>query len=113
MNVLTMGTSMGAWLAMLINTIISVAYFAYLESVRGQTLGKQLLKLRVVGPDGGNPTMEQALRRNLWLALGLIPTLLGSLVSIGVVIWIIVTISGAADKRGVHDQWGDTRVVRT
>ena len=32
----------------------------------GQTLGKQVLKMRVYGASGGNPTMEEALRRNAW-----------------------------------------------
>ena len=35
-----------------INTVIGLGYFGYLESSRGQTLGKQVLKLRTYGPDG-------------------------------------------------------------
>lgn len=106
------GNSVGGWIASLVTTAIYVGYFAYLESSRGQTIGKQLLNLRVVGPGGGNPTMEQALKRNLWLAASIIP-IVGGLIQLGLIIWIIVTISGGSDKRGVHDQFaGGTQVVR-
>ena len=70
--------SMGEYLLFyLFLSIASVAlflgYFAYLESSRGQTIGKQVMKLRTFGPDGtSNPTMQEAVRRNIWLAVGLI-----------------------------------------
>ena len=44
----------------ILTTIIYLGYFSFLESSRGQTLGKMVMKLRVVGPQGGNPTLEQA-----------------------------------------------------
>ena len=51
----------------MITTLISLGYYAYFESNRGATIGKQLMKLKVVGPDGvSNPTMEQAVRRNIF-----------------------------------------------
>lgn len=113
MDAFTGGMGVRAWVATLLATAINVGYFAYLESSRGQTFGKQLLNIRVVGPGGGNPTMEQALKRNLWLAAGLIP-IVGGLIELGLVIWIIVTITNGADKRGVHDEWaGGTQVVHT
>ena len=38
-----------------------IGYFGYLESDRGQTIGKQVMKLKTVGPGGqSNPTMNQA-----------------------------------------------------
>ena len=41
--------------------VLYVGYFAFFESYRGQTIGKQVMKLKVFGPDGAsNPTMEQA-----------------------------------------------------
>lgn len=106
--------SMGAdtWLSGLISSAVALGYFAYLESSRGRTFGKQLLNLRVIGADGGNPTMEQAVKRNLWIAAGIIP-IVGGLVELGLIIWIIVSITGGSDKQGVHDEFaGGTRVVR-
>lgn len=105
--------SMSTWVATLITTAINIGYFAYLESTRGQTIGKQLLKLRVLGPDGGNPTLEQGIKRNLWMAAAIIPVL-GGLIELGLVIWIIISITQSIDKRGVHDAFADgTQVVRT
>ena len=43
-----------------------------MESSRGQTLGKMVLKLRRSGPTGSNPTLEQALRRNIFYAANLL-----------------------------------------
>lgn len=106
------GFSLGGFIGQVVAAVIYVGYFAWLESSRGQTLGKQLLKLRVVGPDGANPTMEQAIRRNLWLAAGVIPVI-GGLIGLGLAIWIMVSISSNADNHGIHDEWGGgTRVVR-
>lgn len=105
--------SMTTWVATLITTAINVGYFAYLESSRGQTLGKQLLNLRVIGPDGGHPTLEQGIKRNLWMAAAIIPAI-GGLIELGLVIWIIISVSQSVDKRGVHDNFADgTQVVRT
>lgn len=101
--------------------VIYIGYYAILESRNGATLGKQLLKLRVVGPDGrSNPTMEQAVRRNLWYAIGLIgiiPVLgffLGPLASLAAVIGIAVTINNdTANRRGWHDNFaGGTQVLK-
>ena len=54
----------------IIGGIIYLGYYVYMESSRGRTLGKQILKLRVHGAAGGNPTMEEAFKRNAWAALG-------------------------------------------
>lgn len=48
------GLTPGASLAVsLINTIIGVSYYAYLEGTRGQTVGKMALGIKVVDADGG------------------------------------------------------------
>lgn len=105
--------SMTTWVASLITTAINIGYFAYLESTRGQTLGKQLLNLRVIGSDGGNPSLEQGIKRNLWMAAAIIPAI-GGFIELGLVIWIIISVSQSVDKRGVHDTFADgTQVVRT
>lgn len=108
-----------AAVAALLGTAISLGYFTYLESSRGQTFGKMLLKLRTVGPGGGNPTMEQALRRNSYLALGLlglIPVIgwIASLASVVAIVAIAVTINGdPVNRQGWHDHFaGETRVLK-
>jgi uncharacterized RDD family membrane protein YckC len=90
----------------IVTAALYLGYFAYLESTRGQTLGKQILKLKVVGPDGVTvPTMEQAIRRNIWTAFGIagvIPVLgalLGGLAELAAVILIAVGINGDAVRR--------------
>ena len=90
----------------IITVAIQLGYFAYFESSRGQTIGKQVMKLRTFGPDGVcNPTMDQAIRRNGWLAIGLlaIVPILGPIVSglgsLAAVILIAVNINGDTAKR--------------
>lgn len=103
-----------------IGAAISLAYFALLESRTGQTLGKLLLRLRTEGPDGGPPSLEVALRRNFWVALGalsvvpIVGGLIGSIAELVIVIVIAVTISQSPVKQGWHDKLaGGSRVVRT
>ena len=100
---------------------IELGYFGFLESSRGQTIGKMAMKLKTVGPDGAsNPTMNQAVRRNAFYALGLIAVIpiLGSLLSglavLGAVIYIAVTINNdTAHRQGFHDHFGEgTRVIK-
>ncbi|MXG90230.1 RDD family protein [Nocardioides flavescens] len=109
----------------LVSSILSAAiylgYFAFLESSRGQTLGKQILKLKVVGPDGhSNPTMEQAVRRNIWAGLGIlgvVPILgaiVGGLAQLVAVILIAVGInSDTARRQHWFDKFaGGTQVLK-
>lgn len=94
----------------LIGTIAMLAYYVALESSTGQTLGKKILSLRTVGVDGQPISQDQAVRRNAWTLIGILP-ILGGFITLGIAIWIAVTISNSG--RGVHDGWADTMVVRT
>ena len=67
------GFSGRLFLYTLIGAAISIAYFALMESSRGQTVGKMAMSLRTEGPGGGNPTMEQAVKRNAWYAVNIDP----------------------------------------
>ncbi len=101
-----------------IGGIIYLGYYAYLESSRGQTIGKQVLNLHVQGASGANPTMEEALRRNAWAALGIISAIpilgwIASLAELAAVIMIAVTISQDALRRGWHDKFANTSVVKS
>ena len=102
-----------------VSAAIALGYFALMESKRGQTLGKMIMKLETRGPDGGRPTMEQALRRNAFTAigvLGIIPFFgfLAGLLSLAAVIMIAVTINKDTEtRRGWHDDFaGGTTVVK-
>ncbi|GAB6986881.1 RDD family protein [Nocardioides pyridinolyticus] len=113
------------YLSWFITTVLAavayLAYFTLLEFGRGQTLGKQVLKLKVVGPDGVSlPTQEQALRRNIWNAFsiaGVVPvigSLVGGVASLVAVIMIAVGINGdPVNRQGWHDRFaGGTRVLK-
>src|SRR5690606_12804404 len=47
-----------------VSGVVAFGYWTYMESARGATIGKKLLGLSVAGPAGGNPTIEQAAKRN-------------------------------------------------
>jgi uncharacterized RDD family membrane protein YckC len=103
-----------------LNTIIGLGYFAFLESSRGQTLGKQVMKLRTFGPDGqSNPTMEQAVRRNIYYAfplIGIVPVLgwiLYPIAAIAALILIVMGISNDPRRQHWFDRFaGGTQVVK-
>jgi uncharacterized RDD family membrane protein YckC len=104
-----------------LTSLIYLGYYALLESSRGQTIGKQLVKLKVVGPDGvSNPTMEQAIRRNIWMAfgiLGIVPIvgqLIGGLAQIAAIILIVVGINGdPISRQHWFDKFaGGTKVLK-
>jgi uncharacterized RDD family membrane protein YckC len=104
-----------------LTSLIYLGYYAFLESSRGQTIGKQLVKLKVVGPDGvSNPTMEQAIRRNIWMAfgiLGIVPIvgqLIGGLAQIAAIILIVVGINGdTISRQHWFDKFaGGTKVLK-
>lgn len=113
------------WGAAVVTTIITVAinlgYFTLLESNRGQTLGKMLVGVRVLGPNGGNPTTTEAVKRNIWVGasiLGIVPVvgkLFGGIASLVAVISIAVGINNdTVTRKGWHDSFaGGTRVVTT
>lgn len=110
------GTSL---LSTLTSTAIVVGYYAFMESTRGQTVGKMILKLRVQNLEGQNPTTEQALKRNAYFAISLIGILplvgafITGLASLAAVIYIAVSINDDTQtRRGWHDRFGDTRVVK-
>jgi uncharacterized RDD family membrane protein YckC len=88
-----------------LSAVLYLGYFAYMESSRGQTIGKTVMKLKVFGPDGvSNPTMEQAIRRNIWTAAGIISIIpfvwwLSGLAQLAAVILIAVGINSDTVKR--------------
>lgn len=88
-----------------------LAYFVLLDVFAGATLGKRVLGLRVVGPDGGRPTLRQAFTREVFTVFGAIP-FVGPLLALAAWIWIIVTMRASPTLQGKHDVLaGGTRVV--
>lgn len=106
----------------ILQAAIYLGYFAFMESNSGQTVGKMVMKLRTYGPDGATkPTMEQALKRNAYAALGvlsIIPVLgwffLGWAAPIAAMIFIAVTLNNdQPNHQGWHDKFaGGTRVMQ-
>jgi uncharacterized RDD family membrane protein YckC len=82
--------------------VVGMMYFTLFHAARGQTLGKQLLRLRVITKDGERPALLRSLGRT---AAGLGSALLCSLG----LIWIAFD----REKRGLHDWLAGTWVVRS
>src|SRR6476659_6537267 len=103
-----------------LGAVIYLGYFSLLESTRGQTVGKTVRRLRTLGPAGGNPTLDQSLRRNIWVAagiLGVIPVVgstIGGLLELLAVVMIAVGINnGPLHRQAWHGRLGGgTHVVK-
>lgn len=117
------GLDGGSFLVGVVSSVLIAAiylgYFAFMESSRGQTIGKMAMKLQTRGQGGGNPTMEEALKRNAWVGLsvlGIIPLVGGivaGLAQLAAMILIAVGINGdAVGRRGWHDQFAGTQVIK-
>lgn len=104
----------------ILGAAVSLGYFAFMESSRGQTVGKMALKLETRGAAGGKPTLEEAVKRNAFTAIGVIGVIpilgwfLSPLLSLAAVVMIAVTINNnTATRQGWHDQFaGGTSVVK-
>ena len=95
-----------------INTTIVLVYAVGLAPVRGQTLGKQALRLRVHNQDGTYPTPGQALRRNLYFVLALLPGFIGGLIALAVIGWIAASILvDMEDRQGINDRFANQTFV--
>lgn len=96
------------WLA--IGAAVVLVYFAGSLALTGTSVGKRLLGLRVVGPDGARPSLTAALRREGFTVLGAIP-LAGPFLALAAWIWIVVTIRRDPEGRGGHDRLAGTRLL--
>ncbi len=112
-----LAASTSYWTTVFINgvagAVLYTGYFAYMESNRGQTIGKQVMKLKTVGPDGqSNPSMNDALKRNIWNAFGIVPCL-GPLAQLVSIIVIAVNINSDPQRQHFFDKFaGGTRVLK-
>lgn len=94
-----------------LSAAIVLAYFSVLDVLAGATPGKMALGLRVIGSDGGRPSMRQALAREAFTVLGAIP-FIGPFLAFAAWTWILVTIRSNPLRQGKHDMLAGTRVVR-
>jgi len=102
-----------SYVGTLIQAVAYLGYLSYLESTSGQTIGKKVMNLTVVDEAGNPPSLEAAIKRNAYVALNIIPTVLGGLISLAAVIGIAVTINSDPSKRGFHDKFAETGVIRS
>ena len=98
-----------------IDEILAMAQNVQTELEKAQA---NLDTIEVEGASGGNPTVQESVKRNIWIAFGLagiIPILglVGSLASLVAVILIAVGISNdSATRRPCTDTFAGTRVVK-
>jgi uncharacterized RDD family membrane protein YckC len=108
------------FISAVVTAALYLGYFGYLESSQGQTIGKQVMKLKVVGPDRvSNPTLEQAIRRNIFMAFGLLRIVpivggvLSALAGLAAVIVIAVNINSDPQRQHWFDKFaGGTQVIK-
>ncbi|MDT9592411.1 RDD family protein [Nocardioides zeae] len=95
-----------------------VAYNYFFETSSGQTIGKSVMRLKVVGPGGGTVTGAQSVRRNAFYAAALlvaVPFLggfLSTVAQVAAVVAIAVTIQkDPALRQGWHDRFASETYV--
>jgi uncharacterized RDD family membrane protein YckC len=81
--------------------LFAALYVIVLHVLEGQTIGKLLVRIRVVGLDGSPPPLGTSLLRFLAYAVSLMPFGMG-----------FVMAGLRADRRGLHDLIAGTRVER-
>lgn len=91
-------------LSALLATIVTFGYFIYLEGTYGQTLGKRVLNLVVVGEDGGPCTMTASAIRNVLRIVDSLP----AVYLLGLIVMFV-----SDDRQRIGDIAADTIVVRT
>ncbi len=79
---------------------VAAAYYVFFWSLTGATIGKWLLGLRVVSPDGSRISIARALVRLVGYVLSAVAVYVGYL-------WVLVD----GKRRAWHDMLAQTRVV--
>ncbi|RSL33006.1 RDD family protein [Salibacterium salarium] len=87
----------------ILSAVTSYAYFLLMTKWRGQTLGKMILGLKVVRKDAASPRWSDLFFREI----------IGRFIYRSLIFTnIIYIVVGFTDqKQGVHDIFGDTRVI--
>ncbi|MCB1645344.1 MAG: RDD family protein [Pseudomonadales bacterium] len=88
------------WLVQLICYLETLGFYFYFWRVKGQTLGMQVWKIRLLNAQDELVTSAQALRRFLLATLSMAPAGAGLL-------WALID----REHKALHDLWSGTRVV--
>ncbi|MDB5078893.1 MAG: hypothetical protein JWP00_817 [Chloroflexi bacterium] len=111
---------MPGWATLLIWTITLVYSVLMTWKGGGQTLGKKILRIKVIGLDGRPPNFQSALNRNLFgyaYGLGTVGFVIGGFGTVvGFCLQLMVFMGFTAaffnrERRGWHDRLADTYVV--
>jgi uncharacterized RDD family membrane protein YckC len=87
---------------------VGLIYNWALVAMWGQTLGKRIMRIRVVAVDGGRVGFQQAgIRAIVPTAVQLVPWGVGGVLSIVVYLWAIMD----AHRQGLHDKAAGTLVI--
>jgi uncharacterized RDD family membrane protein YckC len=89
-----------AVLVQLISGLVSLAYFSYMWSSRGQTVGMMATNVRVTRGDGSPLTLGRAIGRFFALWLSFVILFIG-----------VIMVAFTDRKRGLHDMLADTVVT--
>ncbi len=98
---------------LLAGVLITVGYFLYFALMigkTGQTLGGMVMKVKVIGVNGGVVTQEEAFKRAGIHLLQLVPCL-GPLAVFVLMIWGLVALFTQAQRQTPWDQFAGTVVV--
>ncbi|AEA27743.1 RDD family protein [Pseudonocardia benzenivorans] len=119
------GFIIAAVLTWVIGGLLYAAYDFLMHSRNGQTVGKMVMKMRVVAPDGSKPDTATLLKRSLiypgvFGIVGLLAFvsvfgfgLIGLIVGIFSLIDGIFVITDQPLRRALHDQWAKTIVIKS
>ncbi len=94
-------------LLVMIPLLALLVYQTWLLSVRGQSIGKRMLSIRIVRMNGGNPGFMHAV-----MLRSFVMQLLGAIPLVGPILGIIdPLLIFRADRRCLHDLLADTQVI--
>ncbi|KYC45644.1 MAG: RDD family protein [Candidatus Methanofastidiosum methylothiophilum] len=84
-----------------ITALISLAYYVYLDGMQGATIGKRVMKLKVIGTNGAMP---------IGPVPGFIRWLIKAIPILNLVAYIFILFD--SQKQGLHDKIANTFVVK-
>ncbi len=115
---------LGAVLAPLISGLLYAGYDVFMHGRDGQTLGKKVMKTRLVTVNGGRPDQNTLIRRAvIYPGVLAVASLLGFIPIIGsFFIWMVFSLVGLVElivvltdsvrRQSLHDKWSGTIVVK-
>lgn len=91
--------------------VIPPCYKVLLEATMGATLGKKILRLRLISTDGEKVGFRRAAKRNAMQLCVLIPGIGIFFPGIDNLVRFI-SVSGSPYNQGYQDRWGSTRLIQ-